>query len=80
MLKLEFQEDCCDSMAFKIAPSNSPIISCLNFISIPTQVVISKPDSNFKHGPTIKFQWKGNEVDDDVGVIEFGTKFFCRLS
>jgi hypothetical protein len=43
-------------------------------------VVISKPDSNFKHGPTIKFQWKGNEVDDDVGVIEFGTKFFCRLS
>jgi hypothetical protein len=59
-------------------------------------VVISKPDSNFKHGPSTNFngkemkwimmlkllslgllQWKGNEVDDDVGVIEFGTKFFA---
>jgi hypothetical protein len=54
-VKIGFQEGCCDSMGFKIAPSNSQKISCLNFILIPTQVVISKPDSNLKHGPTMKF-------------------------
>jgi hypothetical protein len=62
-------------MAFKIAPSNSQIISCLNFIWIPTQVVISKPDSNFKYGPTMNSNGRKMEWMMMLELLSLGLSF-----
>jgi hypothetical protein len=73
MLKLDFKRvECRDSTAFKIVPSNSPIISCLNFILIPTP---SGFDSNFKHGPTMNFNGKEMKWMMMLELLSLGLSF-----